>query len=161
MPSMILRILLVVCVAASTAPAQKYSGPRPPKPDVPYLLHASNLVETEQSDAKEEKRKDDSTYVISGVSSTARTPLAEPIFLMESRKLSPERLKLFRLEVRNGHREITFSGRRRRDANKPIFLSVTRVAEGLYRLEANEVLPNGQYSLSPDDSNQVFCFEVY
>jgi len=32
---------------------------------------------------------------------------------------------------------------------------------GSYRIEASETLENGQYSISPNDSNHVFCFEVY
>jgi hypothetical protein len=31
----------------------------------------------------------------------------------------------------------------------------------LYRVEANETLENGEYALSPDGSDQVFCFQVY
>jgi len=28
-------------------------------------------------------------------------------------------------------------------------------------VEANEMLENGEYSLTPSGSNQVFCFQVY
>lgn len=142
---------------------KKYDGPRPPKPDVPYLMHATNLVETEIAEAKEEKRKDDTAYVINGAASTAKTPMAEPIFLMESKSIQPEKLQLFKLDSKNGKREVVFppTGKRRKDGTRPLHLSFRKVADGLYRIEANEFLVNGEYSLSPDGSNQVFLFQVY
>lgn len=143
--------------------AQKYTGPRPPKPDVLYLLHASNLVETEVAEASEEKRKDDTIYVVPGASSPVKTPLAEPIFILESKKLSADKLALYRLEVKNGRREITFppAGKRRKDSAKPLHLSLKRLGDGLYRVEANEFLQNGEYALTPEGSNTVFLFQVY
>ena len=87
------RILpLVLAVALTAAAQQKYSGPRPSKPDLPYLKHAENLVPTEPGTATEEKKKDDILYVIAGAASTAKTPLASPIFLIEVDKLNPDRL---------------------------------------------------------------------
>lgn len=155
------RTLFLSLVALSLAGAENYQGPRPPKPDVPYLLHASRLVETETVEASEEKRKDDTVYVIAGAAAPARTPLAEPIFLMETRKLSAERIELYKLEVRNGRREALFSAKRRKDSQRPIRLSVTRLDQNLYRIEASVGLENGEYSLTPAGSNQVFCFQVY
>ena len=38
---------------------------------------------------------------------------------------------------------------------------LTKLDDALYRVEVNEVLENGEYSLSPRGSNQVFCFQVY
>ncbi len=139
-----------------------YKGPRPAKPDVPFLMHADNLVETEVSDAREEKRKNDFTYTILGASSTARTPLAEPIFLFLSEKISPDSLELYRLEVKNGARQITLSQKPKKDF-RPMRLSVSRLAEKLYRVEVNEGLglENGEYSITPNGSNKVFCFKVY
>ena len=40
-------------------------------------------------------------------------------------------------------------------------LSMKRVGDGLYRLEANENLPNGEYAITPEGSNTVFLFQVY
>ena len=70
-------LLFAVCIAVSAQ--SKYTGPRPPKPDLPYLKHASNLVPTESGMAREEKKKDDITYIVEGATSTARTPLASPV----------------------------------------------------------------------------------
>jgi hypothetical protein len=143
-------------MGVSAAWSADYTGPTPPKPDLVYLVHADNLVPTEAGDAKQEKGDN---YSISGAASSARTPLAEPIFLLQSDKLSAESLELYRLEVKNGHREANTSSRRR--GGRALHLQVTRLGRNLYRLEASEVLENGQYALTPAGSNRVFCFEVY
>jgi hypothetical protein len=36
-----------------------------------------------------------------------------------------------------------------------------RLDKDLYKLEAVESLEPGEYSLSPEGSDQVFCFQVY
>jgi len=155
--------ILTVVWAASAAPvwAQKYSGPRPPKPDVLYLVHADTLVSTEVTEAKQETKKSDITYTIAGVSSPARTPLAEPIFIIESDKLQPSTFELYKMEVKSGHREVTMALRRTRGGSKPLRLSVTRLDRGMYRVECDQEIENGQYAISPNGSNTVFCFEVY
>lgn len=149
-------LLLIACAAWS----QKYTGPRPAKPDLPYLKHAENLIATEAGEAREEKgKKEDITYVIDGANSTAKTPLASPIFLFTMDKLSPDSLQLYRLESRNGRRELTVSPKR---PGKSIRVTVTKLSsDGVYRIEVNESLDVGEYSLSPSDSNKVFCFQVF
>jgi len=155
----ILALLLAVAFSApSQTPAQKYDGPRPPKPDLPYLKHAQNLVPTEPGTATEEKKKDDILYVIQGASSSAKTPLASPIFLLEVDKLNPDRLGLYKLEVRNGRREILFGAKKQ---PRPIRIEVNRIADKLYKIEVGDSLEAGEYSLSPEQSNQVFCFQVF
>lgn len=159
-----LRFLALTLCVATLLPAQrKYAGPRPEKPDVVYLMHASTLIETEQQEAKEEKRKDDTAYVVNGTASTAKTPLAEPIFLLESKKILPDKLQLYKLEIKNGKREVIFPppNKRRKDAGRPLHLTMKRLSDGLYRIEANEFLANGEYALSPEGSNNVFLFQVY
>jgi hypothetical protein len=153
------RSVLLLFAAVLAVSAQKYDGPIPPKPDLPYLKHASNLVPTEAGDAKEEKgKKDDVTYIIPGLNSTAKTPLASPIFLFQSDKISPERFGLYQLESKKDHREITFS---RKKQPKPIRIEVTRISGNLYKIEVDDSLEPGEYSLSPAESNQVFCFQVF
>jgi hypothetical protein len=154
-------LLALLLVGASALWAQKYTGPRPPQSDMLYLVHADNLVPTEATDAKQESKKNETTFTIAGASSTARTPLAEPIFIMQSDKIDPERLELYRVEVKSGHREVTMVPKRARGGPRPLRLSVTRLEQGLYRIEAGETLENGEYSISPSDSNRVFCFQVY
>ncbi len=162
MKSSVWPLALILVCAGVLGAQEAYTGPRPPKPDVPYLLHADNLIPTEAGEAQEtQKGKNETIYTISGATSPARTPLAEPIFLLQSEKLSPDSLQLFRLESRNGRREVVFSAKK--GGSRPLRLTVTRLDQGLYRIEVNENLglENGEYSLSPKDSNQVFCFTVY
>ena len=153
---------LALCFAAAVfgAYAQKYTGPIPPQADVPYLKHAETLVPTEVLEAKEEKgKKDDLTYVVEGAASGARTPLASPILLLQADKVEVAKLALYKLESRNGRREITFSPKKQ---PKAIRVELTRLnTDKLYRLEVEESLEPGEYALSADGSNQVFCFQVY
>ena len=151
--------LLFGCAAALRA--QKYTGPRPPKPDLPYLLHADSLLPTESLTAKEETKKDDIIYSVEGASSPAKTPLTSPILLMQGDKLQPERLALYKWETRNGRREVMFSKKKGR-TGKPLMISVNRLtSDNLYKIEVVPSLENGEYSLSPEGSNQVFCFQVF
>lgn len=153
--------LLFAVACAAFAQAPKYDGPRPPKPDVPYLKHADSLLATEVGEAKEEKRKDDILYTVDGASSPAKTPLASPIFLIQADKLQPDKLTLFKLESKNGHRELLVSSKKKNGA-QPIRIEVKRLgSDNLYSIEVDDSLQNGEYSLSPDGSNQVFCFQVY
>jgi hypothetical protein len=157
---MIWRIGLAGILFLGIITAQKYTGPRPPKPDVPFVIHADNLLETEVAEAKEEKRKDDLAYVVAGAGSSAKTPLAGPIFIFQADKLSPEKLQLYRFEVKNGHREVFFS-KKGKGSTRPRRINVSAVGGGLFRIETGESLENGEYGLTPDGSNQVFCFQVY
>jgi len=156
---MMRRIVWLGLAVALAASAQKYDGPRPPKPDLPYLKHAENLIPTEAVTAKEEKNKSDATYIIEGASSPARTPLAAPIFLMQAGSVSPAQLRLFKFQVRNGRRELFYPAKRPPQA---IHIVVTRLsAEGLWKIEVDESLEPGEYSLSPEGALQAFCFQVF
>jgi len=155
---MLRRILLLFWAAVFAASAQKYTGPVPPKPDLPYLKHADNLIATEAAEAKEEKKKDEVIYVIPGANSPARTPLATPIFLIQADKLVPDHLGLYRLESKGGHREVSASPKKPMKAYRVV---VSRLTGNLYKIEVDETLDPGEYSLSPDNSNQVFCFQVF
>ena len=160
---MLLKLLIASFILGATLfGAETYDGPRPPKQDVPYLLHADRLVETEVQQAHQESKKGDINYTIDGANSPAKTPLAEPIFILDSKNIDANSLGLYRLDSRNGHREITMSGgRKRRGGGRPIHVLVTPLGGHLYKIEADEHLDEGEYSLSPSDSNTVFCFAVY
>jgi len=140
--------------------AQKYTGPRPAKPDLPYLMHADDLIPTESAEARQEERKNEVTYVIPGAGSPARTPLASPAFLILTDQIQADRLQLFKLQSKGGQREVLFTRKKKLVAH-PIRLNVTPLGENLFKIEVDEILENGEYSLSPADSNLVFCFEIY
>jgi hypothetical protein len=150
--------LLIALASVAAAQPKKYDGPQPQKPDLPYLKHADNLVPTDASEAKEEKKKDATTYVIGGAAAKAQTPLASPIFIMQADKLVPDRIGLYKLDVKNGRRELISSPKK---PLRSIRLDVSRLGGNVYRIEVNESLERGEYSLSPEGSNQVFCFRVF
>jgi len=155
-----LRRIAYVLIWSGTLFGQKYTGPQPEKADVPYLVHANNLVATEAGEAKEEDRKGDHIAIISGATSPAATPLTSPIFIIRGDKISPDQLEVYRLEPKNGNREVLLAHKGKPVA-KPVISTVTKVGDDLYKLEVDQDLPNGEYSISPRGSNQVFCFRVY
>ncbi len=118
-------ILPLIAFTAATAQAPKYIGPVPPSPDLPFLKHASNLLPAEAVEVKEEKRTDETVYVISGEGSPSKTPLELPVLLLKTEKLDPLKLQMYRLQAVNGHREISETGKKKAD---PIHVIVTRVA---------------------------------
>lgn len=154
------RLLFCALACLALFAQTKYTGPTPPKKDIPYLLHADSLLQTEVTQATQQDRKDENVYVTQGEKSTAKTPLASPIFIIDAAQIAPDKLQLFRLETKNGHREIAFKKKGRSEA-QPIRMNVANVGGTLFRLEVVNDVPNGEYALTPDGSNDVFCFSVY
>ncbi len=155
------RLTAALLGAALASLAQQYDGPPPPKADVPYLLHAENLIETEHQVAQEENRKKHIAYTVPGERSPVRTPLAEPIFIILSEKFPPQAYRLYRMDVVKGRRETAFPKKPGKRGPRPRYLIFDRIKDNLYKLEANEYLENGQYCLTPQGANDVFCFEIY
>jgi hypothetical protein len=150
------KLAFALLMAGALLAAEKYAGPTPPMPDIPYLLHGSNLIETEVAQARQENHKDDSKFAISGATSSARTPLAEPIFLIDARQISPQTLELYRLDVKGGNREVSTNSSRRRGGSHALHLAVRQLSGHLYRVEVDEPLENGEYALSPNGDNRAF-----
>src|SRR3984957_15733416 len=145
--------------AMAAAHAQKYTGPAPSKPDLPYIQHAASLIETEAVEAKEQKSKDDALYTVDGANSSAKTPLALPIFVIKADKLNPGGWRMFRLESKDGHRELTASAKKNAE---PIHVQVTRLGgENLYQRDVYNSLDAGEYVLMLEGSRQMFCFQVF
>ncbi len=155
-----MRFLLLIALASVAFAQERYAGPRPPKPDLLYLVHADNLIPTEVADSKPESKHNEATYTIDGASSPARTPLAEPIFLIQADKLQPQSFELYRVESKGNHREVSISTRHNR-GQRALHLTVTPLGNNLYRVEADEELDDGEYAISPNGSDTVFCFVVY
>jgi hypothetical protein len=149
------RHLFAAGVALAVALAQ--SEPKPEKPDLPYLKHATNLIATEAVAAKQEKHGNDTRYIIAGANSAARTPLAAPIFLFQSAKIAADSLEFYRLESKSDHREIEYS----KSGPEALRLIVTPMGGNLYRVEAYEGQDPGEYALRPRDSDTFFCFAIF
>ena len=154
-----LHLLCTAMAALATGNAQNYTGPPPPKQDLPYIQHATNLIATEPVEAKEEKTKDDVLYTVDGANSSAKTPLALPIFIVKADKINPASLQMYRLESKDGHRELTASAKKNAE---PIHVQVTPLSgSNLYQLDVYNSLDAGEYALTAEGSNQMFCFQVY
>lgn len=151
----------LVALSFTCFPADKYMGPRPPKPDIPYLLHADNLIETEIGSASNDQRKDATAAVLKGANSPVKTPLSEPIFVIRTDRLQADKFELYRLESKNGSREVVIGHKKGKNVSRPIFLSVNRLDDRLYRIEVDEPLENGEYTLTPQGSDTTFSFAVY
>jgi hypothetical protein len=155
---------LVLLLAALPAAAQKkYSGPRPPKPDAPFLVHAGQLLPVETLEARESQGKNETHYAVNGAASPTRTPVPEPVFLFQSDKINPERLSLYKMETKGNERTLSIpsDARKRKDSARPVFILVTPLENRLFKVEVNEPLDNGEYCLSPEGSNTVFCFTEF
>jgi hypothetical protein len=152
---------ILILLLSGLAFGQEYNGPPPDEADMIYLLHAEKLIKTEAIQARQESRKKDTAYVVSGVASPVKTPLAEPIFILMSEDLSPQQIQLFEVSPVKGQREIVFPQRPGKKTPRPRYLTYKQVEGNVYWLEVNEILDNGQYCLTPRGANDVFCFEIY
>ena len=85
------------------------------------------------------------------------------MFLFQSDKINPERLSLFKMESKSGQRTLSLPAdpRRRKDNARPLFILVTPLENRLFKVEVNEPLDNGEYCLSPEGTNTVFCFSEF
>lgn len=155
------RMFFCVCLPAFALLA--YSPvpvPLPAEKDVPFLVHGDRLLATDIAVARPRERRFDTVYSVPGEASQARTPLASPVFVFAAERIDVARLQLFRLEVAPGQRELAVQ-RRGNGGAKPFRISISPLGAGFFRLEVDESLPNGEYALTPDGSNEVFCFTVY
>jgi len=155
--------LLVIAVLPAVAQQKKYTGPRPPKPDVPFLVHASQLIPAETGEARESQGKNGTDYAVAGATSSTRTPIPEPVFLFQSDKINPERLSLFKMEAKGGQRTLAIprESRKQKDNARPVFILVSPLENRLFKVEVNEPLDDGEYCFSPEGANTVFCFTEY
>ena len=152
-------VVWTLFLLASPARGQQ-RPPAPPKPDLPYIIHATNLVETESSRAIDQTKKNEQWYFVEGASSGVETPMARPEFLLKSENLDPDSLELYRFEPKNGKREILIRKKKKVIA-RSYFLSLETVEPGVFRIRVDGVLENGEYCLTPNGSDSVFCFTVY
>jgi len=136
------------------------AAPKPDKKDIPYLLLADNLVQTEVVRPEAQQTSDGTSYSIPGETSLAKTPLALPVFLIDIAQIQPEKLRLIHLTASSGHRQVLIRKTPSPD-DPPLLLTATKVAGSLYRLEAVNEIENGEYALNTAGSDQFFCFTVF
>jgi hypothetical protein len=157
--------LAAVLLAAAMALTQdKASEPKPPKTDLPCLLQASKLIATEPQVVNRSGPKSDETISVSGVTSPARTPLPEPIFLFSPGEIKAGDFELIRFQVANGHRQWKKGEQTTPDNDEPeepLRLTLRPVGEGVVRIEAAVMLNPGEYALIPRGKNTAFCFTVF
>lgn len=158
MRSVSLSILLIPLVFASVCAADL---PTPPEDDLPFLIHATNLVPTVRAEAHQEETKKELFYWVAGERSGATTPLAFPEFLFKSVEIEPEALALYRFEIVDGRREVLFS-KKNKVLARPynLTLSIEDRDQRVARIRVSQTLRAGEYCLTPDGSNSVFCFTV-
>jgi len=153
-------LILGALALSGQADRNRLGLPNPPKPDIPFLIHGSDIRELEQVDAKEEITKNQLRYWIAGPAASVRTPLAAPEFLFDSQLIDPRDLSLFGFEVKNGRRELLFS-KKKKVVAEPYFLNLEGVAGRLIRIRINASLAPGEYGITPDGQNIVFTFSVF
>ena len=158
------RIAMLLVLSALALPGQadrnRLGLPNPPKPDIPYLIHGSDIRELEQVDAMEEITKNQLRYWIAGPAAAVRTPLAAPEFLFDSAQIDPRNLSLFGFAVKNGRRELLFR-KKKKVVAEPYFLNLEGVAGRVIRIRINGSLAPGEYGITPDGQNIVFTFSVF
>ncbi len=153
---------MAVLLSISNAGAQEneLGLPNPAMADLPYLIHASRIVATERSEATETTRKNEVIYTVPGASSPVKTPLASPEFLFLSEATDPNDLTFFRFESKGGQRELLFR-KKKKVLARMIRLTVFPVKDKLFKVRVDESLASGEYCLTPNGSDAVFCFGVF
>ncbi len=160
------RLTLCTVVVALTLAGQQSAGtnklgvPNPSKPDVPYLIHGSDIQELEVLMAQRDETKNQTIYWLPGTSASTRTPLAGPEFLMDSQDIHPRDLELYRFEVSKGRRELLYRNKKKVVA-QPFFLHLEAVQDRVARIRVNASLEPGEYGLTPEGSDSVFVFSVF
>ncbi|WP_031499740.1 hypothetical protein [Bryobacter aggregatus] len=153
--------LLLTLAAAALFADEPYKGPVPEKTDLPYLRHANKLIPTDVGAASQQDAKNDTVYTVSGLNSTAKTPLTEPSFIVKVKSLNIQQMQLYKMETKGGQRVLSIPKNTRKNGPRAIRLSLDPLSAGLYKLEVQEALEVGEYCLSPSGDNSVYCFSVY
>jgi hypothetical protein len=154
------RLISTLILTLGLAAQIKYTGPKPEKKDVPYLIHGSTLVQTEVARPTPKDTADQIAWSIPGESSLAKTPLALPMFVLDAATIAPEKLRLYPFTTNGGRRELTLK-KKGDSETQPVLLTVAPLGGTLYRIEVVNDVPNGEYGITTPGSNQFFCFTVF
>lgn len=156
-----LTMLAIWTFVLALSAQEAYKGPVPDKVDLPFIRHANKLIPVDTGEAKEESVKGDTIYTVSGLGANAKTPLTEPTFIVKVDKLNVQQMQLYKMEPKGAQRVLNLPQRPKKNGPRAVRLSLEPLSSGLYKLEVQEALENGEYCLSPGGSNAVFCFAVY
>ncbi len=154
-----MRIVLASALLFGCLSLTAQDLPAPPKKDVPYIIHATNLLEVEQNTATAEEDKKQLIYFVPGATSGVTTPLAFPEFLFAPDQIGAKSLELYRFEPVKGRREILIR-KKKKNVAKPYFIDILPQAEGVVKIRVDGSLSPGEYCLTPTGSDKVFCFTV-
>ncbi len=107
--------------------------------------------------------KDDQTITVAGVTSSARTPLPEPIFLFSPAQMDATQFELIHFQVADGRRHWKKGQQEHLDdePDEPLRITLRPVAAGITRIEATPMLAPGEYALIARSQNIAFCFTVF
>jgi hypothetical protein len=155
------KLLAALTISVGLWAQDPYKGPVPDKVDLPFIRHANKLVPTDAGEAKNESVKGDTIYTVAGANAVAKTPLTEPAFIIKASKLNVQEMQLYKMEVKGGQRVLILPQKAKKNGPRPLRLSLEPLGAGLYKLEVQEPLDNGEYCLSPGGSDAVYCFAVY
>lgn len=154
------RRLVTFATLLVAGPALAADLPKPPKGDVPYVIHATSLMEIEVNQAGQEETKKETIFHVPGTNSTARTPLGFPEFLFAPESIDPRTLQLFEMTPGKGRREILYR-KKKKILAQPLILEVQDTEmDGVVKIRVKSPLRPGEYCLTPDGTNDVFCFAV-
>lgn len=156
-----IKLLAVCAIALGLSAQEAYKGPVPDKADLPFIRHANKLVPTDAGQAQEQTTKGEIVYNVSGPNASAKTPLTEPVFIVKVDKINLQQMQLYKMDSKGGQRVLSIPEKPKKNGPRAIRLSLDPLSSGLYKLEVQEPLENGEYCLSPGGSNSVFCFAVY
>jgi hypothetical protein len=74
--------------------------------------------------------------------------------VIDAATIAPEKLRLYAFVTADGRRELTSDA-------EPVLITVVPLGGSLYRIEAVNEVPNGEYALTVPGSDQFFCFSVF
>ena len=161
-----LRLGTLLALCAFVLPAQddphtnRLGLPNPPKQDVPFLIHGSELRELESTAAAAEEVKNQLKFWVPGTASSVRTPLASPEFLIDSKDIDPRDLELYGFQVASGRRELLYR-KKKKVVAEPYFLQLDGIEARVVRIRISASLPPGEYGLTPEGSDAFFAFAVF
>jgi hypothetical protein len=140
-------------------------APEPQVTGAPFLRSASGLIPLEREIGMMVRNNTmygmgSSVYRIQGGRSPVRVRQGDRlVFVIRlNPNADPRRFELYPLQSRMSYRQTEPSG----GGGRPLALPVTiaKIGDSVYEISPARPLYPGEYSLSPIDSNQSFCFGV-